>query len=161
MRRINRFRPSPAAIIACIALLVALAGTSFAAGPAIIRSSAETPANAYSTYVNGPLSVPGTWQKFASLTIPQAGKYVAWGKAFFTASRYSGLTNCMLQAGNDSDQSSGEVPAALADTLSLNVVHTFVRAGTVDLSCKSGGAVSIKSVKVTAIRVASLTNTPG
>src|SRR5678815_2968749 len=39
MKRLTRFRPSPAMVVSCIALAVALGGTSFAAIEALPRNS--------------------------------------------------------------------------------------------------------------------------
>src|SRR6188472_4466999 len=42
MRRFKRFRPSPAMVVACVALLVALSGTGYAAVQALPRNSVTT-----------------------------------------------------------------------------------------------------------------------
>jgi len=44
-----------------------------------------------------------------------------------------------------------------ASTLALNVVHDFAAAGSADFKCFSSGAQA-HSIKITAIRVANLTN---
>ena len=54
----------------------------------------------------------------------------------------------------------------IATTLSLEVVHTFTAPGTVDLNCSVGALAgltpggSLSWIKIVAIRVGKLTNTP-
>ena len=75
------------------------------------------------------------------------------------------LTDCTLVAGSDADESrvmlegnGGVVVTGAA--LALDVVHVFAAAGAVSLNCDAFGVnVSILDIKMTAIRVGSLTNT--
>lgn len=187
MRRVKRtfVRPSPALVVASLALLVALGGTSFAAVNALVpRNSVGSeqvidhslltsdfkvpptgpagppgPSAAFSKYSDGPL-VPSGSQ--AILDIPQAGNYVIFAKAFFTASDiYTDplIMTCALVAGNDNDLSQAEVHAGHPSTLSLNVVHQFGGADIAYVKCSSDKEVPyIHYVKITAIKVGTLTN---
>ena len=75
------------------------------------------------------------------------------------------LTDCTLVAGSDSDESrtmlegnSGVVVAGA--TVALQVTHNFAAAGAVAVNCNGFGVnISINNIKVTAIKVANLTNT--
>jgi stage V sporulation protein SpoVS len=75
------------------------------------------------------------------------------------------LTDCTLVAGSDSDESrtmlegnSGVVVAGA--TVALQVTHVFAAAGGVALNCNGFGVnISINNIKITAIKVANLTNT--
>lgn len=210
-------RPSPATVIAVIALVVALGGTSYAAvtlpknsvgtaqlknnavnslkvangsllkadfksgqippgpagpaGPAGAAGAAGAagpagPSDAYSGFKNGPVAAPSTLSTIATLNIPQAGNYVIFAKLWmFDNVNTDVLTDCTLVAGSDSDESrtmlegnSGTVVAGA--TVALNVVHVFAAAGAVALNCNGFGVnISINSIKITAIKVANLTNT--
>lgn len=210
-------RPSPATVIAVIALVVALGGTSYAAvtlpknsvgtaqlknnavnslkvangsllkadfksgqippgpagpaGPAGAAGAAGAagpagPSDAYSGFKNGPVAAPSTLSTIATLNIPQAGNYVIFAKLWmFDNVNTDVLTDCTLVAGTDSDESrtmlegnSGTVVAGA--TVALNVVHVFAAAGAVALNCNGFGVnISINSIKITAIKVANLTNT--
>jgi hypothetical protein len=121
------------------------------------------PSDAFSRFLNSPLVVPSTPTTLTSLTIPAAGKYVVWGKAFFQATGVgaSGTITCGLLAGTDSDQSQTFVGVGTNFTLSLNVVHEFTAAGTVDFKCAyvGTGTATANHIKATAIKVQNLTNT--
>jgi hypothetical protein len=75
------------------------------------------------------------------------------------------LTDCTLVAGSDTDETrtmlegnSGVVVAG-AD-VTLQVTHVFAAAGAVAVNCNGFGVnVSINNIKITAIKVANLTNT--
>lgn len=119
----------------------------------------QLPGDAYARFLNGPIVVPGSSTTIGGLTIPQAGNYVIWGKAYFT-SPLASLVNCVLQAASDVDQSQTSVSSGSTETLSLMVVHTFSAAGSVDLKCDgSVPGASANYIKISAVRVASLTNT--
>jgi hypothetical protein len=220
MRRLTCHRPSPAMVVACLALLVALGGTSIAAvsqlvprnsvGTAQLKNNAVTslkvknrslqaadfaqgqipagppgskgdtglkgdkgekgdrgnvgPSDAYSVARLG-VAVPGlTATTVASLSIPQAGKYVIWGKVYFEAALLgSAVVGCDLRAEADVDVSyvtpffdgRNSLPA----TLTTIVVHEFSGPGTADLVCTPTRDVGAGRARVTAIRVANLTST--
>lgn len=164
MQRRRYLRPSPAMVVACLALLVALSGTSIAAVSALPPNSVGTvqapPVDAYSKYRDGPITVPGIETTLASLTIPKAGKYVIVAKAYVTTTENSNWTNvlCVLSAGGDNDSSAGGNTSQYASALALNVVHQFAGAGSVALRCVSDNPAYAHFIKITAIRVGTLTN---
>jgi len=134
------------------------AGPTGSAGPA-------GPSDAYSGFKNGPVAAPSSLATIATLNIPQAGKYVIFAKLWmFDNVNTSVLTDCTLVAGPDTDESrtmlegnSGVVVAGAV--VALNVVHEFTAAGAVALNCNGFGVnISINSIKITAIKVANLTN---
>jgi hypothetical protein len=217
VRDISRHFPSPAMVIACAALLIALTGTSIAAvqatvpknsvGSAQLKNNAVTsakiasnavtaakiasnavanakiaanavtaakvqdgsltaadfgagqlPGDAYARFLNGPIVVPVSSTTIGGLTIPQAGNYLIWGKAYFTSS-LAAVVTCVLQAGSDLDQSQTSVSSGSPAALSLNVGHSFSAAGSVDFKCDgSVPGASANYIKISAIRLASLTN---
>jgi hypothetical protein len=115
--------------------------------------------DAYARFLNGPVAVPGSSTTIASLAIPQTGNYLIWGKAYVTAPLTSDVT-CLLQAGTDVDQSVTSLrPGAPSGAIAVMVAHNFTAAGSVDFKCEGsipGAAVNF--VKISAIRVASLSN---
>jgi hypothetical protein len=208
MKWLLRRRPSPATVIAVIALVIALGGTSYAAvtlprnsvGTAQLKNNAVTslkvannsllkadfksgqipagaagaagaagpagPSDAYAGFKNGPVAAPSSLSTIATLNIPQAGNYVIFAKLWmFDNVNTSVLTDCTLVAGSDSDESrtmlegnSGVVVAGA--TVALQVTHVFAAAGGVALNCNGFGVnISINNIKITAIKVANLTNT--
>jgi hypothetical protein len=218
VRSIMRRAPSPAMVVACSALLVALTGTSIAAveasvpknsvGTAQLKNNAVTAAkiasnavtsakiasnavtsakiasnavtgakvqdgslvaadfgagqlagDAYARFLNGPIVVPSASATLLSLTIPQAGNYLIWAKAYSTAPLAT-VVICRLEAGGDFDQTQTSVPAGSSATLSLNVAHNFSAAGTADFKCEGSlPGAQANFIKISAIRLASLTNT--
>jgi hypothetical protein len=202
-------RPSPAMLVACFALLVALGGTGVAATVALAPNSVGTaqlrnnavvsskvrngsllrvdfkagqvpagktgptgpagpqgqagaagpagPSDAYARFLNGPIAVPAANTTLANLSIPQAGKYVLWAKAYFTSTA-PGIVTCKLVAGTDNDQSETWVQPGLPFALSNLVVHEFTAAGSADFQCAATGTQQATFIKIAAIRVANLTN---
>ena len=209
----KRFRPTPALVVACVALAVALGGVSYAAtvlprnsvgtlqlkpnsvnsskvvngsllradfragqvpagpagtagpaGPAGAAGAAGPagpagPSNAFSKFANGPIVVPAAAATLTSLSIPSAGKYVVFAKAYFVTTAAAGTITCTLEAGGDSDKS--QTYALVGDPwdLALNVVHEFAGGGSVDFKCSTtGGSSTANFIKITAIQVGNLTN---
>jgi hypothetical protein len=108
--------------------------------------------------LNGPVAIPAANTTLANLSIPQAGKYVIWAKAYVTATA-TGTATCKLVAGSDSDTSlSLAGPANVTFTLSTLVVHEFAAAGSADFQCAATGTLQANFIKIAAIRVANLTN---
>jgi len=146
------------------------AGATGATGPAgptgpAGATGAAGPSDAYSGFKNGPVAAPSSLSTIATLNIPQAGKYVIFAKLWmFDNVNTAVLTDCTLVAGSDTDESrtmlegnSGTVVAGA--TVALNVVHEFSGAGAVALNCNGFGvSISINNIKITAIKVANLTN---
>jgi hypothetical protein len=129
------------------------AGASGAAGPA----GPAGPSDAYARFLDGPIAVPAASTTLANLSIPQAGKYVISGKAYFTATA-TGIATCQLVAGTDIDQSLTYSQTGLPFTLAMQVAHEFAAAGSVDFKCAGTGTLQANFIKIAAIRVGSLTN---
>jgi hypothetical protein len=133
------------------------AGAAGAAGPAGPAGAAGPagPSDAYARFLNGPLAVPAALTSLTTLSIPQAGKYVIWAKAYTVG----GAVVCKLIAGTDTDENGTPGHGgAVKDPLSLMVVHEFAAAGSVDFQCSVTGAATANQIKIAAIKVANLTN---
>ena len=120
---------------------------------------------AFSRHQDAAVTVQNTVD-VAHLIIPSAGNYVAFAKAWVENhnAMSAALIQCNLRAETDGDYvrsglESAQPTNAAAQAIALNVVHTFTQPGEVDLSCTSGAAVAISTVKITALRVDQLTNT--
>jgi hypothetical protein len=199
-----RHRPSPAMVIACTALLIALTGTSIAAveatvpknsvGSAQLKSNAVTAAkiasnavtsakiasnavtsakvangtltssdfasgvlpaavNGFVRFLNGPIAIPITSTNLTTLSVPDAGNYVLSAKAY-VAGAVDNTATCRLTAGGDFDESQ----AKPGNTLSLIVGHNFTASGTADFACSGGLGITANFIKISAIKVANLTN---
>jgi hypothetical protein len=203
MLRILRRRPSPALVIACTALLIALTGTSIAAveavpknsvGSAQLKNNAVTaakiasnavtsakiasnavtsakvqngtlssadfaagvlpaPTDAFMRFLNGPIAIPISSTTLTTLSVPQAGNYVISGKAY-VAGAVDLTATCRLTAGGDFDESQ----ATAHNSLSLLVGHNFTAGGTADFACSGGLGITANFIKLSAIKVANLTN---
>jgi hypothetical protein len=116
--------------------------------------------DAYGRFLNGPIVVPAASTTLGSLTIPQTGSYLIWAKAYLTSPLDNTVT-CRVEAGADADQSLVSVSIGSPQSLALNVAHTFAASGTADFKCE-GSTIGAQAsfIKITAIRLASLTNNP-
>jgi hypothetical protein len=114
--------------------------------------------DAYGRFLNGPIVVPAASTTLGSLTIPQSGNYLIWAKAYVTSPLANTVT-CRLEAGADFDQTQASASAGAPQSLALNVGHNFTASGTADFKCE-GSVVGAQAnfIKITAIRLASLTN---
>ncbi len=127
------------------------------------------PSEAVATFKDGPVALSvGTSSKVTSLSIPRTGSYVVTAKAITGApAQFAGLVTCQLDAHGDQDMSRSLAEPTIALALSLEVVHTFAAPGTVDLNCSVGSVLGATAggllswIKIVAIRVGKLTNTPG
>jgi hypothetical protein len=128
--------------------------------------------DALSGHKDGPVPVTGTLSTIASLPIPNPGSYVIFAKAeLFDTLAQGENPVCELVAGtvevdgsrrgSDVDRSASTIDNTLGHvTLALNVVHPYTRAGTADLQCgNSPGSTDAYNIKITAVRVGTLTNT--
>jgi hypothetical protein len=125
------------------------AGPAGEAGPA----GPAGPSDAYSRFLAGPIAIPGIATTIVNLTIPQAGKYVISSKAVVSGA-VAASALCRIVAGTDQDDSLGN---GIQMTLSNSLTHEFAAAGTVDFRCSTGGAQTVASIRIVAIRVANLT----
>ena len=116
------------------------------------------PSVALGRFVNGPVAVPSAQTAVATLAIPDPGNYVIWGKAYLTTSLLAGTATCRLEAGSNFDESLTYVAADEPATLSLMVLNNFAAAGSVSFSCSAPTQKQANFIKITALRVANLTN---
>lgn len=119
---------------------------------------------------DGPEAMPRTGANaepppIAQLPLP-AGKYAISATLDVTALEDTTAVTCKLVAGGDFDQTfvTLEAPDSLPDQkrLALNVVHEFIAPGVARIDCGElfGLADEWSFLKITAIRVANLTNGP-
>ena len=120
---------------------------------------------ARSTFNDKFVMVPFSFVKsktVASLGLP-AGRWVIHAKAntLYSLEHYSSPTQpprifCVLKAGADSD-----LAYATEGTLAPHVVHRFTEPGLAELNCTAiPSGMALTRIKITAIRVSKLTNTP-
>jgi hypothetical protein len=99
-----------------------------------------------------------------TLTIPQAGSYLIWAKAWFLPPSASQTSiECKLGTGGNTDTSDITIgPLITPQTMALNVANQYSGAGFATLVCTSipGGAIAENAV-ISAIRVANLTASSG
>ena len=164
-----RRRPSPAMVVALLALFAALGGSSYAAVSHQV-GSAEAPAG-FSVFKDNLRLSTSLGQanqdavRVARLRLP-AGSYVVVAKLFlsFPLSFNTETVRCALVAGGDFDRAQATHDGTDAYTsLALNVVHRFTSPGLVDLNCghvSTAGATDLRFIKVSAISVQSLSNAP-
>jgi hypothetical protein len=182
----RRFRPTPALVVATVALLVALGGTSAAAVALIPRNSVGSnqvidgslrsrdlasgllpaPTEAFSRSIAGPLVLQTSDNQVsvATLAIPRPGHYLIWAKARLTVDDDRSI-DCDLVAAGHSDSSettlTARTPGASVNaTLSNVVVQDFADAGSVELQCGTytkGKRFAARDVEIVALRVAAST----
>jgi hypothetical protein len=122
------------------------------------------PSEARSTWNDDFVIVPFsfTGKTVASLGLP-AGRWVIhakaltyWSTAHYTTSTETPNIWCVLRAGADSDAA-----YATQGTLAPHLVHRFTKPGLAELSCSAFPLdMALHRIKITAIRVSKLTNTP-
>lgn len=177
MRRFLRPLPARVSVLALLALLVALAATSYAASDIGdgLPSEAARADSPLATSHTGPAAFSTFKDSFtlttsanrvatvARLPVP-AGRYVVVAKLFLGPPQ-SGLNEhvrCDLTAGGDFDRAAVNHDATTAFvSVSLNVVHQFLQGGIVYLRCGhifTSGSAPVQFVKITAIRVEALSN---
>ena len=136
-------------------------------------TGATGPSDAFAGFKNGPVALPfstTTFTSLAHLPLP-AGKYVIFATANITNNAGAGSTDarCQLLASTgDFDEAEialedvNTVGSAHAGSLALNVVADLSAApGGVDLTCRNeaGGLTNARFIRISAIRVANLSNT--
>jgi len=183
---------SYANITATAALVVALGGTSYAAGlitSAQIKNgtvasidvkngtlsnkdlSPKARTAAYSTFHDSGVAitnqVSGQDPTVLSLNVP-AGSYVFQATTYLWNSGGAAvLARCILRAGGDFDDKRTALEAAAAANanyavVASQVVHTFTSPGVAKFSCYTFGiTATANQTKLTAIRVANLSNAAG
>jgi hypothetical protein len=165
--RSRRFMVAVAATLAAL-LMVAV---STAVKSAHSQTSSTTTTRAFSGYHDNPIALPPAMGKIATLKIPLAGNYVINAKLAvrnLATSPYASVQGrCVLSTSWDTDElvfDAGHSNTLTNDeTLALQVVHTFAAPGSVTLSCEDNGALGFMEatdIKITAVQVGNLTNTP-
>jgi hypothetical protein len=124
-----------------------------------LAAGALPPSDAFGRFLNGPIAVPTSATTIGSLTVPAAGNYVIFGKAYFTSPVVPGTVTCRLEAGTNFDESQTRVATDAPSTLSLIVLNNFAAAGSVNLTCSATLSQQANFIKIVALRVANLTNT--
>ena len=184
MRFIARLRPSPALVVASLALLVALGGTSLAAVALVPRNSVGSAQvidgslqsndlaggqvlagrGTLTRSIDGPVTPRSSDDPVGTLEIPQAGAYVIWAKAQVDGNHGG---QCTLIAHGIPNGAGGIPDRALAQsivetptspTLWTSVVHGFASTGgSVDLLCVSGSKLPfrVRDIRITAFRIGS------
>jgi hypothetical protein len=159
--------------VSAAALVAAATGGAYAAtasprSPLRPSTPASSPAGptVYAGYHDAPISLPSSLGNILSMRIPVAGNYVTFAKlTVWNGQNTDDTLTCELVAGADFDRSDtvltgNTVPYANYAAMELNVVHHFARPGSVQLKCTGYGVTTTASwIKITAIRVGSLTNT--
>jgi hypothetical protein len=134
-----------------------------AADSATRATSADTATaagTAYSTHFESALSLPGTPTTVASLALP-AGSYALSAKAQVDTLSASDIVECDLVAGTNTDRAfvqGGDTHESQILTNSL--VTQLAAAGPVQLSCNAITGGSLSQVRLTAIQVANVVNSP-
>lgn len=122
---------------------------------------APGPSDAYSASLVGPapVAVRETPATLAELEIPQAGSYVIEANAYFESSGNGIATlTCVLDTlAGDTDQV--RLLAGNPTPVALSVAHTYTGPGAVDLGCSGRAPADAYSIRITAIRVGTLTDT--
>ena len=136
-------------------------------------TGATGPSDAFAGFKNGPVTLPFSTTTFtvvAHLPLP-AGKYVIFATANIINNAGIGDTEarCQLVASTgDLDEAKialedvNTAGSAYAGSLALNVVADMsAAAGGVDLTCRNegSGSTDVRFIKISAIRVANLSNT--
>jgi hypothetical protein len=136
-------------------------------------TGATGPSDAFAGFKNGPVSLPfsaTTFTILAHLPLP-AGKYVIFATANITNNAGTGYTDARCQlAASTGDFDEAEVAlqdvnvvgSAHAGSIAMNVVADMSAApGSVDLTCRNEGTgvSNARFIKISAIRVGTLTNT--
>jgi hypothetical protein len=175
-------------VVATVALLVALGGTSVAAVALVPRNSVGSsqvidgslrgrdfkagvipaPTGAFSRSIAGPVTLQFSKASgkasVATLEIPNPGTYLIWAKARFAADQAE--LACDLTAGDRSDTSGAtlskavEPLATITATLSHLMVQEFDAPGTVDLQCTTAvtGNVVARDVTLVALGIGTSTS---
>ena len=138
----------------------ARAVTADTATHATSADTATTAGTAYSTHFESALSLPGTPTTVASLSLP-AGSYALSAKAQVDTLSASDIVECDLVAGTNTDRSFVQGGAThQSQILTNNLVSQFAAAGQVQLSCEAITGGTLSQVRLTAIQVANVVNSP-
>ena len=175
MRVIVRFRPSPAMVVAALALLVALAGTSAAAVALVPKNSVGSAqvidgsltsgdfaagqilagSEAFSRSIDGPVTpkVSDDFSTIATLSLPKPGAYVVWSHARVESVGLGGA--CRLLAGTARSDTRSATSSSSVKIFNA-VVVAVADPSTVELQCggNARGPSRVRDIKITAVRLA-------
>lgn len=175
MRTFGRHRPSPALVVACLALLVALGGTSAAAVALVPRNSVGsrqvidlslqrgdiapgqvlTVTDTFTVEIDGPVTPPSfdDFRTIASLPIPTGGTYLITSHARVDSNPGRGGA-CRLRAGDILDSSEVTSPAPTAELWNA-AVQSYAAAGLVELQCNGylKGPTTVSDIRITARQI--------
>lgn len=178
--------PSPAIVVACLALLVALSGVGVAATLAVPRNSVGTLQLRNNAVISskvkngsllradfksgqvpaGPAGPAGPSDAYASFVngpvpIRRAAAAIAT-LSIPKAGNYVIWSKAVIAGGADCQLTAEAVnddsSAVDATSLSNLLVHVFAAAGTVSLQCSATTATNATNIKLAAIRTGTLTN---
>jgi hypothetical protein len=136
------------------------AATATLAATATHALTADTAGTAYSTHFETGIQLPATPTVVASLNVP-AGSYVLSAKGQIDTQNSGEIIECDIVAGTDTDKSFGQGGAThQSQILTNSLVHVFPVAGTVDLTCTAFGGGTLSQVRLTAMTVAAIVNSP-
>lgn len=172
MRKLrSRGRPSPALVLAIVALFLALSGGAIAAkkakiGTKQLKNNAVTTAKltpgersqGFITTQNGATTTPAaTDTTVATLNLPAGGNYVVTAQASFGPnSAAATLYSCTLKNGGTTLSSAdGATPPLPAFSSSIAVTGVSP-GGTVTLSCNPDNAGQVRNRVIDAVRVNSV-----
>ena len=133
------------------------AGVAGPAGPAGAAGPAG-PSDAYARFLTGRSQSRRRLTTLANLSIPQAGKYVIWAKAYHRHPR-CGVATCRLVAGTDADEIQTQCQCRICRLEGSQSRRARVRGrGKRRLQVPGDGTVQANHIRVAAIKVANLTN---
>jgi hypothetical protein len=177
-----------ATVASTAALVVALGGTSYAAGLVTgqqIKDGTVTSADikdhtlqtkdlshsaknaltahVHSTFNDSTTAMTGTTKTVLTMPVPP-GSYLAYSKAW--AVRATGTTNawarCHLNAPGATDGVAADLPDdGFSESLANQIVFTTAHVANVTLTCEGTTNAQVQWKKVTAVKLTSVVNTPG
>jgi hypothetical protein len=182
MRLVKRLRPSPAMIVACLALVVALTGTGMAAVVVLVPKNsvgtaqvidhsllkqdfkagqlpagargAPGPSIAFTQRSGSPLLLDNGLSIVGGFRL-DPGSYVILAKGYVVGN--NAVATCLLSAENDVDESKVSSAANYPGTISNALTHTFTSQGRVGYQCRlDSGTGTLNNMQLVAIRVGSV-----
>jgi hypothetical protein len=175
MRKLIRRRPSPAMIIAIVALVAALAGTAVAGGGFLkkakftkFKKNYNNQTGIFASHKETPVNTTPSLSQMASLTVP-GGNFAINAKLYInnTAPGPNHQYQCQLVAGgaaiDESKDGLGVDAGEQQATIALQGVAALGGGGAIAVNCNDNAAAgnntdSAKFIKITAIRSKSLSN---
>jgi hypothetical protein len=153
-------------VVAYLALFVTLGGSAYAFGPGgradSPRARAASETSVFGRFNNGPVTLSVEPKTVLSVRVP-AGSYVILAKAVLPTSGI--VVECRVTAGNDFDRAQlngdGSGPLLGQQAFTLTVLHRSSSSFRARLRCGGDQGPNLRDLKLTAIRVNNLSNSPG